>query len=113
MRAINPRQALFPYGMQKNPDGSWTFFNRNYKPVGVLTGEWAEWDDPRHKMFLKGLGPATLARLSYSGKVEGDRIHFYNDGCNPELSDAYMDAYLKKLRIVLGLQCSDGHRYAF
>lgn len=36
----NARQALFPYGMARNPDGSWTFFNRNYKPVGVTSDEW-------------------------------------------------------------------------
>jgi hypothetical protein len=100
----NVRQALFPYGMQRNPDGSWTFFNRNYKPVGVISDDYLEWDDPRHKMKLKGLGPAKLAKLDVHGQGTGDRIHFYNDGTNPENSAADMRAYLDKLKILLGVQ---------
>jgi hypothetical protein len=104
----NVRQAMFPYGMAKNPDGSWTFFNRHYKALGVITVEWSEWNDPQHKMFLTGLGPAKLAKLSYTGKVESEeRVYFYNDGCNPENSKQNMDAYLEKLRILIGLQVKE------
>lgn len=95
---------MFPYGMERRPDGAWLFFNRKYKPLGVVTSDWADWDDPRHKLRLKGLGPATLAKLDCDGKGIGDRIYFYNDGSNPESSAANMDAYLKKLRILLVLQ---------
>ena len=102
----NARQALFPYGMARNPDGSWTFFNRNYKPVGVTSDEWAEWDDPRHKISLTGLGPATLAKLDYSGTGEGDRIHFYDDATNPETSPTNLKNYMEKLQILLKLQGS-------
>lgn len=49
MRTPNVRQAVFPYGMAKNADGSWTFFNRLYKTVGTITEEWSEWDDPLQK----------------------------------------------------------------
>lgn len=100
----NVRQAMFPYGMQKRPDGSWFFFNREYKPVGVVTSDWADWDDPRHKLRLKGLGPATLAKLDHNGVGSGIRIYFYDDHSNLERSAANMDAYLKKLRILLSLQ---------
>lgn len=111
----NVRQAMFPYGMAKNPDGSWTFFNRHYKPLGTITGDWAEWDDPRHKMFLTGVGPTKLAKLSYTGKHDDDshndeRVYFYNDMSNPELSKANMDAYLEKLRILIGLQVKEDSR---
>lgn len=95
---------MFPYGMHKNPDGSWTFFNRHYKTLGTITEEWSEWDDPRHKLRLKGLGPSTLAKIDHDGKGVGDRIYFYDDGSNPENSPADMRAYLEKLRILLGLQ---------
>ena len=100
----NVRQAMFPYGMAKNPDGTWTLFNRQYKPVGVTTPEWAEWDDPRHKITLKGLGPATLAKLDCRGNGVGDRIYFYNDGCNPGLSSDHLAAYFARLKILIGLQ---------
>lgn len=95
---------MCPYGMEKNPDGSWTFFNRGYKPLGVITDEWAEWDDPRHKLRLKGLGPATLKKLDVHQTGEGDRIYFYNDGTHPQSTAANMDRYLEKLRILIGLK---------
>jgi hypothetical protein len=100
----NPRQSIFPYGMSRNSDGTWTFFNRDYKPVGVVTNDWAEWDDPKHKLAIKGLGPATLRKLSYDGQDREGRIYFYDDGSNPELSPANLTAYLNKLKILLGLQ---------
>lgn len=108
MRNHNPnvRQAMFPYGMAKNADGSWTFFNRHYKTLGTITDDWSEWDDPRHKMFLTGLGPSTIAKLDIHTN-ESDRIYFYNDASNPENSAANMDAYLKKLRILIRLQVKE------
>ena len=102
--APNVRQTMFPYGMARNPDGSWTFFNRKYKTLGTISEEWSEWDDPQHKIRIKGLGPATLAKLSYTGEAKGDRIYLYNDATNPELSKKNMQDYLKRLEILLGLQ---------
>jgi len=68
-----------------------------------MSKEWVEWDDPQHKMKLKGLGPATLAKLDCRGEGVGDRIYFYNDGCVPDHSPANMKAYLTKLKILLSL----------
>jgi len=101
------RQAMFPYGMAKNPDGSWTFFNRMYKTLGTITKDWSEWDDPKHKMFLKGLGPATLAKLDVDGLGTGDTIHFYDDATNPQRSAANMKAYLAKLEVLLRIESRD------
>lgn len=106
MHRPNVRQAMFPYGMQRNPDGSWTFFNRNYKPLGVITDDWAEWDVPQHRMPLKGLGPAKLAKLDVHGKGTGDRIYFYNDGTNPDNSPADRKRYLEKLDMLLRLDAA-------
>lgn len=98
------RQAMLPYGMAKNADGSWTFFNRKYKPVGIVTGEWAEWDVPQHRMKFKGLGPATLRKLDIHGEGTGDLVYFYNDGSIPTHSARDMDRYLAKLKILMGLR---------
>lgn len=97
---------MFPYGMNRNPDGSWTFFNREYKPVGTVADDWAEWDDPRHKIFLDKLTPAKMAKLDHKGiGLNGtDRIYFYEDSSYPERSSAAMAAYLEKLKILMGLE---------
>jgi hypothetical protein len=97
------RQAMLPYGMARNPDGSWTFFNRKYKPVGIITDEWSEWDVPQHRMKLKGLGPATLRKLDIHAKGTGDRVYFYDDGSVPTRSAHDMERYLAKLKILMGL----------
>ena len=90
--------------MEKNPDGSWTFFNRDYKPLGVISNKWEEWDDHRHKIKLRGLGGATLTKLSCNNTIAGNRIYFYNDATNPEISTSNMKAYLEKLTILMRLQ---------
>lgn len=90
--------------MERNADGSWTFFNRKYKPVGVAEDGWAEWDDPRHKVFLKGLTSAKLAKLDIEGTGEGKRIYFYSDATQPDQSPKALNEYLEKLRILLKLE---------
>ncbi|MBL0115814.1 MAG: hypothetical protein IPP45_10605 [Sphingomonadales bacterium] len=100
------RRVVFPYGMEKNPDGTWTLFNRQYKPVGVISNEWEDWDNPRHKMRLKGLRRPTLAKLDWRGDGTKDRIYFYNDGCVPTHSAKHMASYLEKLRILMALKIS-------
>lgn len=104
MRTPSIRQSMFPYGMAMNADGTWTLFNRHYKVLGLRTDEWSEWDSPQHKMRLKGLGPATRAKLDWRGSGEGDRIYFYNDGCSPTNSKADMDKFLEKMRLLMSLE---------
>lgn len=102
----NVRHIIFPYGMNRNEDGTWLLFNRNYKPVGLITKEHVDYSDPRHAMKIKGLGQATLAKLDIRGEGTGDQIFFYNDATTPESSEAAMDAYMKRLRILIRLQAS-------
>jgi hypothetical protein len=58
-------------------------------------------------MFLEGLTPSKLAKLGHDGLGNSDRIYFYDDMSNPEISKTNMDEYLKKLRILIGLQVKD------
>lgn len=98
------RRLMFPYGMAKNDDGTWTLFNRRYKPVGVISKDWEVWDTPRHAMKLKGLGPAMLRKLDYRGEGNADRIYFYNDGCIPTDGAKNMASYLDKLKLLMALK---------
>ena len=97
------RRTMMPYGMSKNESGSWTFFNRNYKPVGVVSSEWAEWEDPRHVLRFKRIDRRTLKNLDIDGLGAGERIFFYNDATVPTSSTKAMRAYLDKLAILMGL----------
>jgi hypothetical protein len=53
---------------------------------------------------LKGLGPATLARIDHKGKGEGDRIYLYDDWCVPTYSAAHMNAYTKRVQVLAGVK---------
>ena len=102
---MNVRQAFFPYGMQQQEDGSWVFFNRAYKPVGMVTSDYITYSDHPVSIRLKGLGPATRAKLDIDGEGgAGDTIYFYDDASQPTLSAANMQAYLKRLEILLRLE---------
>lgn len=98
------RQALFPYGMEQHKDGSWVFFNRDYKPVGMNTVDWVDYNNHPVRFRIKGLGPAKRAKLDIHGSGTGTRIYFYDDATQPTLSAANMAAYLKRLEIIIRLE---------
>ena len=99
--ALNDFRSIYlSYCIEQNTDGSWVVLNRQYKPVGFNTSTFIDYSAFPVQTKLKGLGPATLAKLSYSGEVTGNRVYLYNDGTNPINSDADMKAYLKKIEIL-------------
>ncbi|MFA7607243.1 MAG: hypothetical protein WCY08_11735 [Rhodocyclaceae bacterium] len=104
MAIENIRAVYFPYCIEKQSDGSWVLLNRNYKPVGFNTAEWVTYSEFPVSIKLKGLGPATLRKLSCHDEEPGDRVYLYNDGSVPTRDAKAMAAYLKKLEILLKLE---------
>jgi hypothetical protein len=98
------RSIYLPYCIEKQQDGSWVVLNREYKPVGFNTTEWITYSDFPVSVRLKGLGPAKLARISYNGSVEGNRVFLYDDGCIPTSNAHARKAYLERLFILAKLQ---------
>jgi hypothetical protein len=107
---MNVRQALFPYGMDKQEDGSWVFFNREYKPVGMNTSEFVVYQDYPVSFHLKGFGPTKQAKLDIHGDGKGSRVYFYNDGSVPTDSPQNMTSYLRKLEVVMRLSVDEPRR---
>lgn len=99
---VNARKGMFPYCLHKNEDGTWTFLNRKYKPLGVVSEEWAEYDDPRHKLSVR-LTPAKLKKLDWKGTGEGNPIFLYDDASNPQRGGKALQDYLEKLAILITL----------
>ncbi|MEW8659529.1 MAG: hypothetical protein AB2603_14520 [Candidatus Thiodiazotropha endolucinida] len=97
------RAVYLPYCIEKQSDGTWVILNRKYKPVGFNTSNFIHYEEYPVSSKLKGIRPAKLNKLSYSGKAEGNRIYLYNDGCVPTRSKSNMDSYLKKLAILANL----------
>jgi len=104
---MNVIRKFFPYGMDKQEDGTWVFFNRDYKPVGMTGDQWLNYTDYPSRVTLKKLGPATREKLSIHGNGHADdnnRIYFYDDGTAPLLSEKDMNAYMRKLEILMRLE---------
>jgi hypothetical protein len=105
-----------PYGMRRNEQGEWTFFNREYMPLGwnskdhEINGEKIQYPFSQFPIFTKynSLGEKTLLKLSHSGEEsarrdengEIDQLWFYNDGTNPQSFPEYWNDYTSKLKIL-------------
>ena len=98
------RSVYLPYCLQKLEDGRYVVLNRAYKPLGFLSQEHVVYEEFPIAAEIKGIGPAVAAKLSWKGDTDVDRIYLYNDGTNPVSSEANMDAYLDKLRILAKLK---------
>lgn len=63
-------RSLFPYGMELQRDGSWVFFNGDYKPVGVSLGVWAG-----HVDRVRGLARGGQAVRPGESAAGGSELH--------------------------------------
>jgi hypothetical protein len=106
MSIENVRVVYFPYCIERQADGSWVFLNRNYKPVGFNTGDWVTYADFPVSMKIRELGPATLRELSCGEGEPGNRVYLYTNGSEPTRNAEAMAAYLKKLELLLKLECN-------
>lgn len=102
-------RALFlPYCLIQQKDGAWTVVNRKYKPVGMLTDDFVDYE--KHSVRFKGLTPRVAAKIAHDGPdgLQGtERIYLYDDGSVPTDSAAKMKAYLARLAILAKLQVAE------
>lgn len=97
------RQIILIYCLQRLADGSYIALNRNYKPIGLATREWVEYETaPGRFKFKRALSAAQVAALSCHGDAEAERIYLYNDGCVPTGSAIHWKAYADRLQRLAG-----------
>ena len=102
------RQLLFPYCLDRQPDGRYAVLNRKYKPVGFSTGsgEYIEYGAFPVLLTIKGLTAAVAAKISCDGSSNLQRIYLYNDGCVPTDGADHWDAYASKLKVLAKLKAA-------
>jgi hypothetical protein len=104
-----------PYGMKKNSDNEWLFFNREYIPLGWNTnpqnqsiyGDSAFAELPVYTKYKKLTEP-TLSKLAWDdtkgvkrnsdGEIE--MVFFYNDETNPQSNSKYWSQYFDKIKLL-------------
>ncbi|ECC8718087.1 hypothetical protein DKU39_09210 [Salmonella enterica subsp. houtenae] len=85
-----------PYGIRKNPDGSWEVFNRDYKSLGEAF------------FFKRGLTQITRNVLAPPPITQReDCVWLYTDNEHPMESTANWEAYCQRLKRLSGLKMKD------
>lgn len=90
------RYYYLPYCLQRLRDGSWLPLNRNYKPLGTVTGEWVDYDAAPLEARLH-LSADDLRALSISPENTGELIFLYDDGCVPIRDTPHWQPYCARL----------------
>lgn len=105
MRTFEVRQIFMPYCLERLEDGSYLFLNRRYKPLGVSSEDFVDYELAVGRFkFKRALSAKQIASLSHSGSTEAGRIYLYDDGCIPTSSDAAWTAYSAKLKRLAGYE---------
>lgn len=103
-----------PYGMTRNEQGEWMFFNREYMPLGWNTTTPDTSIDTLKRPFdnlpiytkYKGLGEKSLLNLGHNVEESVRRndageivkVFFYNDRTNPMNDAQYWPDYIQKIK---------------
>lgn len=98
------RELFLIYCIDLQPDGTYVALNRRYKPLGMHSEKWVDYEDvpvARFK-FKRALSARQIVALSYKGDASAQRIQLYNDGCVPTASAADWMAYSKRLQRLAG-----------
>lgn len=98
------RYTHFPYHLKQRRDKLWVILNRYERPLGVDDSVPADYDSIPAALCISRITPSQASQLSYDSSNDNNgSIHLYNDGCIPEHSPAYMQAYLKRLGALIKL----------
>lgn len=97
------RRTHMPYCIQRLQDGRYIILNRHYKPLGVQTDDWVEYETHPSAVAIN-ITPARARALDWDGREDTECVYLYNDGCIPTESDAHMTAYLRRLAVLMKIK---------
>lgn len=95
-------QSHAPYCVKNLGDGRVILLNRKYKPLGVTSVDWIEYES--HPTAVRAqLTPGAAKKISWAGKTPDANgfVWLYDDGCSPWQSADAMQAYLDRLAVLM------------
>ncbi|SDF69280.1 hypothetical protein SAMN05216571_101240 [Onishia taeanensis] len=104
MLADTLRQTHLPYCLKRQEDGGYVITNRNYEPIGFMTGQFVHYEDYPVSVSIKNLTPKVASKLDHRGRDDLDAIFLYGDGSNPERGKAEAQAYFERLAVLMSLK---------
>ena len=92
---------FMPYIIFQNPDGTYLFLNRYYKPAGLVPNarDWVDYEACSLRFKIRGLTPEIAAKISVRSSPDTRWISLYDDGCRPQDCEKHRRAYLKRLKM--------------
>lgn len=97
------RSTHFPYCVQRLKDGRYIPLNRYYKPLGIQSSEWVNYETHPGATSIK-ITPATAKKISWNSSDDLESIFLYNDGCVPTDGAVHMAAYCKRLAVLMKIK---------
>lgn len=101
------RSTHMPYCIKKLESGRHIVLNRYYKPLGIRTNDWIDYESHPSATNIK-ITPATARKLDWDGRDNTECIYLYNDGCIPTDGAAHMESYLQRLGVLMKLTHTPG-----
>jgi hypothetical protein len=102
MALTNFRSAYLPYCLHRISGNLYAILNREYKPVGQVESDLADYT--KHAVKLNRVGPALASKLSFKGSNDVENIYLYNDSCCPDRSDNDGRNYFARLSLLMRLR---------
>ena len=96
------RRIYLPYCLKRLPDGRHVVLNRKYKPLGIHSDDWIEYEP--YAVKFKRLTVKQAGKLSIHGKEEVELIYLYDDGSVPSDNTPHMTRYLAKIALLAKLE---------
>lgn len=103
------RRVFLPYCLHlvtpavRSQDQRWVILNRFYKPLGI--GTYTPFVDyALYAVQIRGLTDLRKERIACHPPKESASLFLYSDGCIPDRSKAFWDAYTRRLSVLQALE---------
>lgn len=103
MKFVDVRWVFLPYCLQRLADGRYVVLNRSYKPLGVQSSDFVDYESHPSAVAL-AITKAIAKKISVDGDDSLERIYLYRDRCIPSDSDAALQAYSLRLKVLMQLE---------
>ncbi|WP_315734218.1 hypothetical protein [Bradyrhizobium sp. SZCCHNR1093] len=101
------RQTFLPYALAKLAPDEFLPLNRYYKPIGIMSDQWVEYESQPSRIRIKGLTNTRAERMGLTVREFEDgstKLYLYNDGTVPDKSPANWDRYQRILQILAAME---------
>ncbi len=98
------KSVIMPYCLKKEADGNYVVLNREYKPLGFITSEMIRYEQYPISAKLRAINEKKAQQLSHDASPNVERIFLYNGATDPTSNKTNLDAYLKRVEILLKLK---------